>query len=67
MTTVIAYYFRTDYFDDDGVNREDDANGEDSFSWAFYFWIATTVITFIVMVLGYSLIYRVRYEGKQYS
>lgn len=65
MTTVIMHYFRSDYFDDDGVNREDDATGEDSFGWAYYLWIFTTVTSFLVMLCGYSLIYRIRFDTKE--
>lgn len=64
MTTVIMHYFQKHYFDDDGINREDDSVDTTSYSWNYYVWIVTTVASFLVAALGYREIYKLRSEYK---
>ena len=66
MTIVLFYYFRTGYYDDDGVNREYASPDSDSimFDTMFYLWIAGTVISFIMALSGYFLIHTTAYNNK---
>ncbi|RYH17410.1 hypothetical protein EON65_28650 [archaeon] len=63
MNTVLLAYFKVDYFDDDGINREDDDIGASNvhYEFCYWLWVATTVATFLIMTTGYFYIYRVRY------
>ncbi len=55
ITVILFYYFKRDYFTDDGINREypsPDSN-DLSFDFAYYLWVAATFISMIVVGLGY--------------
>ena len=66
MTVVIFYYFRTGYYDDDGVNREYPSPDSDSIMLdvMFYLWIASTVISILLATSGYYLIHKTGYSRK---
>lgn len=58
ITIVLFAYFKRDYFTDDGINREYPSPDADdlSFQVGFYLWMVATIISFIVVSLGYAIL-----------
>jgi len=59
ITLVLMGYFKQDYYEDDGVNRE--YPGPDSSSMQLYpvyfIWLGSTFITLCTVILGFVIIY----------
>eukprot|EP01039_Chlorochromonas_danica_P008409 gene8409-9268_t len=64
LTTLYFHFFKADYIDDDGINREDDDGGTDYLNWSYWIWVGTTVVSFCVVAFGYPYIYKLRAEQK---
>jgi hypothetical protein len=66
ITEVLFVYFKRNYFDDDGINREGDSPNESDVSWQFVFWLwtATVIVSFIMVVGAYRCIYKARNADK---
>ena len=64
MTAVIFLYFKRNYFNDDGVNREYDtpSSGDLSLDTSYWLWVTGTVLTFPLVVGGY---YHLWHEHNQ--
>lgn len=58
MTFVLWVFFKRDYFTDDGVNQEYPLAGADdlSFAFAFWMWVAATIVSFLTVTLGYFIL-----------
>lgn len=63
MTAIIFLYFKRNYYNDDGVNREYDGPSSSSLSldWSYWLWVTSTVLTFPLVVGGY---YHLFHEHK---
>ena len=66
ITIVLFHYFKSNYYDDDGVNQETPAPGESDISYdvMFYLWIVGTVISFLMASAGYGIINKTQYVRK---
>uniref|UniRef100_A0A7S3M6K3 Uncharacterized protein n=1 Tax=Spumella elongata TaxID=89044 RepID=A0A7S3M6K3_9STRA len=55
MTSVIFLYFKRNYYNDDGVNREYETPSSSSLSLdtSYWLWVTGTVLTFPLVVGGY--------------
>lgn len=64
MTAVIFLYFKRNYYNDDGANREYDSPSSSSLSLdtSYWLWVTGTVLTFPLVVGGY---YHLLHEHKQ--
>jgi hypothetical protein len=60
MAIVIFYYFVQNYYTDDGVNREYSSPDYSLLSYdaAFYLWMCSIVISFLISVLGYYILHK---------
>ena len=58
MTFVLWVYFKRDYFTDDGINQEYPTFGADdlSYSFAFWMWVAATILSFLIVSSGYFIL-----------
>ncbi len=58
ITVILFFYFKRDYFTDDGVNREYESTDKNdlSFDFGYYLWVAATFISMMVVGLGYILL-----------
>jgi hypothetical protein len=66
ITFVLFYYFKTNYFDDDGVNQEYPTAGENDthLMVGYYLWLTFNAITWMMVIAGYFLIYNGGYQKK---
>jgi len=58
MTFSLFIYFKQDYFTDDGVNHEYptfDAS-DLSYSFAFWIWVTGSIVSFLIVSLGYFVL-----------
>lgn len=67
ITTVLFRYFKVGFLDDDGINQESgDMTEKSGYSWVYWVWVATTVLSFFVMSAGYAHIHKARADGKSF-
>jgi hypothetical protein len=66
MTIVLFHYFKSNYYDDDGINQETPMPGESDVTYdaMFYLWITGTIISFLMASAGYSIINKTQYVRK---
>lgn len=66
ITLVLFIYFKNDYYDDDGVNREYPSPDADSikFDFGFYLWMTAFALSFLTSVFGYYSIQASGYGKK---
>lgn len=59
MTCVIFLYFKRNYYNDDGVNREFESPSSSSLSIgaAYWLWVAATILLFPIVTGGYYHLY----------
>ncbi|KAJ1438870.1 hypothetical protein B484DRAFT_444289 [Ochromonadaceae sp. CCMP2298] len=62
MTAVLFLYFKNQYYDDDGINREYPAPDADSLTYdtSYYIWCGSALITTVVVGLGYFELFQRR-------
>jgi hypothetical protein len=66
ITIVLFYYFKANYYDDDGINQEYPGPEESDISYSvlFYLWITGTIVSFSMATVGYSIINKSSYDRK---
>jgi hypothetical protein len=66
MTFVLFYYFKVNYFDDDGVNQEYPSVDEDNVQMlvGWYLWIAFNGVSWFMTGFGYYSLYLSGYQKK---
>lgn len=67
MTAVLFVYFKRNYYNDDGVNREYEtpSSSDLSFGGAYWLWVTATVLTFPLVVGGYYHLYHDHNKSKK--
>jgi hypothetical protein len=68
MTAVLFLYFKSEYYGDDGVNREYPSPDADSLTYdtSYYIWCGSVLLTTLVVGLGYFELFQ-RRRNKIYS
>lgn len=64
IATVLFLYFKRNYYNDDGVNREYEtpSSGDLSLSGCYWLWVSATILIFPLVCGGY---YHLYHEDKQ--
>jgi hypothetical protein len=67
MTSVLFLYFKRNYYNDDGVNREYETPSSSSLHLgaAYWLWVAATILVFPIVAGGYYHLYYEHNKAKK--